>query len=879
MSQVFIPASSGANFVQGNLQVTGSVAVGAGETIAGGLTVNGNELVKGNLTVNGTINASSGGSGSFGSLTVSPGATSLQAATVGGTLTLNSVAAGTGTLVGLALNSSNQVVIGTESGGGSVSAISSSDSNVVLTPNPIVATGTVALNANPSFTTLTSTGTTKIGNTTITGSGSSTAITMPATSGTLALAAPSGTYVTTTTLNNNTLPASFTTLSSSSTTGLGATTMATAVITGSASAGSFTTAGTMSAGASTLASATLTGNISVNGQFTLNTLGSSTNNTDFIGTSATNQGLMGAAVGDSTIINVQNQHINFGFHGASGTQVPSLRLTSPFGVATKNVTLDDGVGNIFTPGTIVSTNSSATQVNYLGATNGTINFTDGITNDTIIQNRINKDILLGFGAGTQQSSLKLAFPYTVSTKNVTLDDGTSGNITTPGTVSCGVMTASGSASAGSFSTAGTMSAGASTLATAVITGSASSGSFSTAGTMSAGASTLSSAVISGTASISNSIITGSSTATSITMPASSGTLALTSQLPGGTVVTTTTLDNDTLPASFTTLASSGTTSIGNSVITGSGSATAIAMPSSSGTLALFSDIPTSVVTTTTLDNDTLPASFTTLNTSGAITAVGDIQGHTVTATHFLHLTGDGTVDNFIGAASGSGSFLLPAGGGGTFALTSDIPSGIVTTTTLDNATLPASFTTVTASGLIVGANVQTTNQFHLSGGGVNNFISPGAGSGTVLMPSGNGTLALTSQIPTVITSSYCIATATGFTAGDVVGPWSIQKSTNDWSASGAELTCSTTGAVWMMTISVSASIPASTGSTLSLNGSLTGSINVPGSVFNSSGSAQTMSFNSVLTGAFDFTGLTFISWLFSGGVSSVDAVFTALRIA
>lgn len=249
---------------------------------------------------------------------------------------------------------------------------------------------------------------------------------------------------------------------------------------------------------------------------------------------------------------------------------------------------------------------------------------------------------------------------------------------------------------------------------------------------------------------------------------------------GGTNVTTTTINNDTLPASFTTLTSSSTTSLatsngtvttqfntldngtnghmtladgititGNTITNSTGAVSTL--PSTTGTLAL---VPASgsYVTTTTLDNDTLPASLTTLATSGDITASGrgifsgwggsssvanaqigvsggvaNIQGFAAsTGTINLQLNANGgsvlTEYNIMDDGSGNitahnniillGSLVFETSGtptiytdsatlllpmtSGTLALA---PSSgtVVTTTTIDNDTLPASFTTLTSS--------------------------------------------------------------------------------------------------------------------------------------------------------------------------------------
>jgi len=285
---------------------------------------------------------------------------------------------------------------------------------------------------------------------------------------------------------------------------------------------------------------------------------------------------------------------------------------------------------------------------------------------------------------------------------------------------------------------------------------------------------------------------------------------------GGSIVTTTTLNNGTLPAEFTTLTVTGTSNlIGNTTVTdisylnggaqisgnpniitqpfavligGTGTQAAflqgldgsenpntltlnpsggsvsfpsntilnssgnvINLPGAAGTLAL-NPASGSYVTTVTLNNNTLPASFTTLQVSGVssfptgainagdlIFAKGSLPG-TSSAFNSLCIGGDTTNPSFVQAFNASGlpgTMLLNPGGGSVFtgatlnvngsvltggnsvALQLPTASGTialnpasgsyVTTVTMNNATLPASFTTLASSGTATLAGLQVNN--------------------------------------------------------------------------------------------------------------------------------------------------------------------------
>lgn len=209
---------------------------------------------------------------------------------------------------------------------------------------------------------------------------------------------------------------------------------------------------------------------------------------------------------------------------------------------------------------------------------------------------------------------------------------------------------------------------------------------------------------------------------------------------GGTLVTTTTLDNNTLPASLTSLSVSGVATVAGS----------------------------NIVTAATLNGGTLPASFTSLNASGAGSidhlTVGGTLGLTVTNTgtfngnivvvgaplnnatnNSVALGGNISFPAFIQGYNGTGSKgplqLNPSGdvvnvvgtlsintttlsGGNAVAIQLPTTAGTlallpasgsyVTTVTLDNATLPASFTTLNTAGVMV---------MTLPGTGNTNFIN------------------------------------------------------------------------------------------------------------------------------------------------------------
>jgi trimeric autotransporter adhesin len=241
--------------------------------------------------------------------------------------------------------------------------------------------------------------------------------------------------------------------------------------------------------------------------------------------------------------------------------------------------------------------------------------------------------------------------------------------------------------------------------------------------------------------VSNTLI--NSAGGTMTLPtggSSLGALALASSIPIGTLVTTTTLDNDTLPASLTTLTTSSTATIGSTLTVGGGSGTtltsqgnfAVNLPDATGTLALAPGGGGTLVTTTTLDNNTLPASLTTLTLSGNIT----LSNNTL-------VNADG------------GSMTLPNSTGslGNLALVSNIPNVPIPASCLITYDGSSTYTLITSTGGNVGnqegfslsSNVITILGNDLTNSAVYYLLTVG-GQGTLnavgaafVLFSGNGT--------------------------------------------------------------------------------------------------------------------------------------------
>jgi len=210
------------------------------------------------------------------------------------------------------------------------------------------------------------------------------------------------------------------------------------------------------------------------------------------------------------------------------------------------------------------------------------------------------------------------------------------------------------------------------------------------------------------------------------------------------------LDGSENPNTLTLNPSGGSVSFpSNTILNSSGNV--INLPGAAGTLALN---PTSgsYVTTITLNNNTLPATFTSLSVTsasffsgGAVNASnlmfvrGTLPG-TSTAFNSICIGGDSTNPSFLQAFNASGlpgTMLLNPGGGSVFtgstlnvngsvltggnsvALQLPTASGTialnpasgsyVTTVTINNATLPASFTTLASSGTATLAGLQVNN--------------------------------------------------------------------------------------------------------------------------------------------------------------------------
>jgi hypothetical protein len=417
---IFVPTPTTPNFVNGDLEVGGDAQV------------DGNLTVKGIANI-GTINLENVSTN--GNLQVG-GTTQLTGnVTINGELLLPHIQSGTGTLVSLALNTSNEVVVGSESGGGTVSSVSTSDSNLVLTPDPIITTGTIAIASHPSFSGLTTTGTTSLASTTassltvtggssfstVSASGASTMAGISATGLTMTGAIASGT-------NSITAgPASFSTLSASGTStlaGVSATglTMSGAIASGtnsiSAGPGSFSTLS--ASGASTLAGVSATGltmtgaiaagtNSITGGAGSFSTLVAS-------GASSMNAGLTvkapGAGTSSSQLTVVDATNTNYVLHiGPNHSNAQSIIQSQTLTVGFNNLALNPLGGSVTTFSNTLDNGSGGSSFGSL--TSGSLTSTGALT--------VNGNSQLGTASGTN----------TVHTSHNVLDDG-SGNATFTG---------------------------------------------------------------------------------------------------------------------------------------------------------------------------------------------------------------------------------------------------------------------------------------------------------------------------------------------------------------------------------------------------------------------------------------------------------------
>ncbi len=204
------------------------------------------------------------------------------------------------------------------------------------------------------------------------------------------------------------------------------------------------------------------------------------------------------------------------------------------------------------------------------------------------------------------------------------------------------------------------------------------------------------ATVTGTLKVANSTITGSGSATAITMPSSSGILALTSQLPAGTAVTTTTINNNTLPASFTTLAVSGNETIGGVITVNN----------------------TAAVSNTNILNLLTPN----LPANNAMAINMGVNGSANNSAFIVYTyRGTGATNNSIDIQLGNGNLFITASG-------QVISSNGTTQTTLDNGAGAATFPTTVAVG--------------------NSTLTGSAGATAIQLPASSGVLALTSQLAT-----------------------------------------------------------------------------------------------------------------------------------
>jgi hypothetical protein len=704
----------------GTLALVSQIPTSSSSPTYVGLTLTGSETVAGTLGVTSGITAGSLNTG----LTTISGSQSATALTgtvlgLGGVDTLNSVpylqsfvSSAVGQLdlnpQGGAVHTKNVIVdngsgAATFGGGITITGNTITNSTGIVSTLPSVSNGTLALtsqipsgivttttldnNSLPaSFTSLAVSGNETIGGSLgVTGiatltatpvlssnsiTGSMATVTLPGTSGTLALAPTSGTVVTTTTLDNDTLPASFTTLTTSSTASLNGTTIP---------------------GSSTLVTTSTVDNNSLPASFTTLT---SSNTTSLNGTTIP---------GSSTLVTAATLNNNtlpasFTTLNSSGnTQLGTLGGSST--TKTSNSILDDGNGDM----TINATTSSsgALNVNVSGSANGIM-------------------------ATMFQPSLS-----------------TNGDVN----VRIGVVNSTNNFGSITFSNVGTSSASnqfgidvAGQPLTLYVDGSGAAHTIHNTLDDSTGAMTVASTVTVG----GNSVLT-SGGAASLTLPASSGTLALAPT--SGTVVTTTTLDNDTLPASFTTIAASGAVTLGSTLsatgnITSSGqvfaSSSGLAINNGSGSIAQLKYSPSAggtqtfnlsgsggtLATTTTIDNGTLPASFTTLSASSTLTVGG----------------------NSVLSSGGAASLTLPPSSG-TLALTSQLP--------------PTSALVAVSNGTLTGGNWSGYTSLNATSDWSNSGITWSSSTAGKFLITATATVALTAGAQsTVAVQTHSTTTST-----------------------------------------------------------------------------------------------------------------------
>jgi filamentous hemagglutinin len=434
---------------------------------------------------------------------------------------------------------------------------------------------------------------------------------MPASSGTLALTSqlPSGTLVTTTTLNNGTLPASLTTLATS-----GLSTLAAASITGSASAGSFTTAGTMSAGASTLASANVSGDLQVSGTTSLGVThlsstalspGSIVTVTD-ANLRHPGGGRIGILLGidDATATNYgELSFINVGGAGSTSNEIVlnagggvGITVVYDGGIFAGSQTIDDGSGAMKVGGPIQ------------------------ILSDSLL-NSGNDEIFIPSTGG----SLAL----------LTDIPGSGSSPTYSG------LTVTGTASAGSFSTAGTMSAGASTLASVMTTndlvvgGNMTGNNLLTLGTTASNPAI----ILKSTNSVWNIFAEGSASP----HPAANNILGVFNSSDNSNPFTITQTNkvstlNSTLDNGSGDMTVAGTLTVTGNTLKNS-SANSISLPSSAGTLALTSQLPSALfqavgyITGTSSLTCTFIRNVGVFTTSGAVITFPVLNGASYRVSH------------------------------------------------------------------------------------------------------------------------------------------------------------------------------------------------------------------------------------------------------
>ncbi len=318
----------------------------------------------------------------------------------------------------------------------------------------------------------------------------------------------------------------------------------------------------------------------------------------------------------------------------------------------------------------------------------------------------------------------------------------------------------------------------------------------------------------------------------------------------------------------------GTVIFPSNTITGSGGGT-LTLPTGPGTIALNPASGT-FVTTTTINNATLPASFTTLSASGVasfptgavnagdlIFAEGSLPG-TSTAFNSICLGGDVTNPSFAQAFNASGlpgTMLLNPGGGSVFtgstlnvngsvltggnsvALQLPVSSGTialnpasgtnVTTVTINNATLPASFTTLAASG-----NVTISNNTIKNSSG--NSITLPTLAGTLITSTGLNNNSLPASFTTLAASGT--ATVGG---SNIVTATTLSNATLP-----ASLTTLTTSGATTLNAGLSINIPGTSSTftggldylqaSLANSGNIQFNVGVNASVANSAGQLQYM---------------------------------------